>query len=203
MMESELSRGERTRAVIIDAAARQFISRGFSGASMRQIAQEAGIALGGIYNHFGSKEDLFTAVVAAKHPLNQIAPLLAEVEGRDAENLLREGARRILGVLEKDQSLLRLVFIELVEFDGQHVPALFEHLFPNVQAFVQKLLAMPGKFKPYAPMTLARVYFGMVLSQAMIDLLLRDLPLPEEGGSLDDIMDIFMHGALQTAESDD
>lgn len=203
MTESELSRGERTRAVIIDAAARQFISRGFSGASMRQIAQEAGIALGGIYNHFGSKEDLFTAVVAAKHPLNQIAPLLAEVEGRDAENLLREGARRILGVLEKDQSLLRLVFIELVEFDGQHVPALFEHLFPNVQAFVQKLLAMPGKFKPYAPMTLARAYVGMVLSQAMIDLLLRDLPLPEEGGSLDDIMDIFMHGALQTAESDD
>ena len=50
------SRGERTRAEIIQAAHDLFIQQGYHGTSMRQIAGQAGIALGGLYNHFESKE---------------------------------------------------------------------------------------------------------------------------------------------------
>ena len=55
------TKGERTRAVLLDAAKRLFVSNGYHGTSMRQIADEAGLALGGIYNHFGNKEDIFVA----------------------------------------------------------------------------------------------------------------------------------------------
>ena len=65
MTESEtLTKGERTRAEIVHAAHGLFLEKGYSGASMRQIAVRAGIALSGIYNHFDSKEDIFAAVFA-------------------------------------------------------------------------------------------------------------------------------------------
>jgi AcrR family transcriptional regulator len=49
-------------ALIIEAAARVFASRGYNGTLMADIATEAGIGKGTIYEYFDSKEDLFFAV---------------------------------------------------------------------------------------------------------------------------------------------
>ncbi|MBI3361027.1 MAG: helix-turn-helix transcriptional regulator, partial [Chloroflexi bacterium] len=59
----ELKKGDRTRAAIIEAANRIFLSKGYHAASMRQITKEVHLALGGIYNYFDSKEDIFIAVL--------------------------------------------------------------------------------------------------------------------------------------------
>ena len=56
------ARKEETRAELIGAAARVFAHRGFHGASMQEIAREAGWTTGAIYHHFAGKEDLFLAV---------------------------------------------------------------------------------------------------------------------------------------------
>jgi AcrR family transcriptional regulator len=55
MSDESLSRGERTRETILDAARQLFIQQGYHGTSMRQIASQAGIALGSLYNHFPNK----------------------------------------------------------------------------------------------------------------------------------------------------
>lgn len=55
-------RAARKRAAIIDAARAQFLAHGF-GVGVDQIASAAGVSKVTIYNHFGSKEDLFTEVV--------------------------------------------------------------------------------------------------------------------------------------------
>ncbi len=47
------------RAAILDAAARMFTRLGFEGASMDQIAAEAGVSKLTVYSHFGDKEALF------------------------------------------------------------------------------------------------------------------------------------------------
>ncbi|MBK9106863.1 MAG: TetR/AcrR family transcriptional regulator [Saprospiraceae bacterium] len=47
-----------TRQRIKDAAVNLFNQNGFGGASMRDIAQKAGIEAASIYNHFASKQDL-------------------------------------------------------------------------------------------------------------------------------------------------
>src|SRR5688572_9182786 len=62
------ARGEETRARLLDAAYAEFRRNGFHGTSMRQIAQAAGLAVGGIYNHFHGKEDIFAAVLDSRHP---------------------------------------------------------------------------------------------------------------------------------------
>jgi AcrR family transcriptional regulator len=56
-------RKEETRAELIAAAAKVFAQRGFHGASVEQIAREAGYSTGAIYWHFSDKDDLFLAVL--------------------------------------------------------------------------------------------------------------------------------------------
>lgn len=53
---------EQKKALIIKAAAQVFADRGFSGTVMADIADQAGIGKGTLYEYFDSKEDLFFAV---------------------------------------------------------------------------------------------------------------------------------------------
>jgi AcrR family transcriptional regulator len=55
-------RKENKKSLIIEAAAKVFANRGYSGTLMADIAAEAGIGKGTIYEYFPSKEDLFFAV---------------------------------------------------------------------------------------------------------------------------------------------
>ncbi len=54
------------RAAIIDAAGCAFITDGFAGATMDQIAALAGVSKLTLYRHFGSKEELFGAALKTK-----------------------------------------------------------------------------------------------------------------------------------------
>jgi TetR/AcrR family transcriptional repressor of nem operon len=53
-----LSKAERTRLSIVEKAAHLFNKRGFYGTSMNDIMEVTGLAKGGIYGHFGSKEEI-------------------------------------------------------------------------------------------------------------------------------------------------
>ena len=54
----------KKRATILDGAIDIFISMGYELASMDKIAETSGVSKRTIYNHFGSKENLFQAIVA-------------------------------------------------------------------------------------------------------------------------------------------
>lgn len=56
-------RRQRTRDALLDAAEEVFVERGVTGASVEQIAAEAGFSRGAVYDHFGSKEELLLAVM--------------------------------------------------------------------------------------------------------------------------------------------
>lgn len=50
-------------AAIMEAAKRMFVTHGFEGVSMDQIAAEAGVSKLTVYSHFGDKESLFAEAV--------------------------------------------------------------------------------------------------------------------------------------------
>ncbi|MFJ3200196.1 TetR/AcrR family transcriptional regulator [Streptomyces sp. NPDC086989] len=56
------ARAARKREAILEAARTVFLREGF-GAGVDQLAAEAGVSKVTIYNHFGSKENLFNAVI--------------------------------------------------------------------------------------------------------------------------------------------
>jgi AcrR family transcriptional regulator len=55
-----------TRDAVIAAAAAVFARRGFQGASLREIAAEAGMTTGAVYSNFDGKGDLFLSVLEEK-----------------------------------------------------------------------------------------------------------------------------------------
>jgi AcrR family transcriptional regulator len=59
-------RGDRTREAILRAAQRQFADRGYRGASLASIAEEAGISEPGLVHHFSSKPELLQGVLARR-----------------------------------------------------------------------------------------------------------------------------------------
>jgi AcrR family transcriptional regulator len=65
-MNVRLSRAEqndRNRALLLSAALRVFLSRGYHAATLEQIADEAGFSKGAVYSRFESKADMFLALL--------------------------------------------------------------------------------------------------------------------------------------------
>ncbi len=52
----------QTRADLLQAASRVFAQRGYSAATVEEIAERAGYSHGAVYSNFASKEELFLAV---------------------------------------------------------------------------------------------------------------------------------------------
>ena len=97
-MRPRLTRAERkqqTRAQLLDAALRVFLRRGFHGASLDDIAEEAGYTTGAVYSNFKGKDDLFLAVLDAE--AQRRFPLHTELmlQAFSIEDGLRASAREM------------------------------------------------------------------------------------------------------------
>lgn len=68
---------------ILDSARREFLARGFEGASLQSICADAGVTTGALYKRYKGKADLFEAVVA---------PTLADIRALEEEAKRRDYA---------------------------------------------------------------------------------------------------------------
>ena len=89
---TRLRKGEATRRLILERAAPVFNKRGYAGASMSELVEATGIEKGGIYNHFGSKEEL--AVDAFDYAISLI------VDGYAAVQEGKVGLDRLVAIIE-------------------------------------------------------------------------------------------------------
>ncbi len=85
--------GEDTRAQLLTAAREEFAARGYDGATVRRIAERAGVDAAMVNHWFGGKESLFTASLQV--PVDP-AQIRAEVLPGDPERLGERVVRRFL-----------------------------------------------------------------------------------------------------------
>ncbi len=196
------SRGERTRSDIIQAAHQLFLDHGFHGTSMRQIAEKAGIAVGGIYNHFPGKEDLFAAVIDAYHPYHEILPAMKAEIGDSVDEYVSRTAKNLVAALERRPDLLNLMFIEIVEFKAQHLPQLFARIYPQFITVVQGFTDKQDKLRPIPVPLLVRAFLGMFFSFYITEVILaKHLPPALGQNGLESFVDIFLHGIVEPDSS--
>ena len=99
-----VSKGERTRAAILDEALRIASRLGLEGLTIGSLAAATGLSKSGLFAHFGSREEL------------QVA-LLKHVEGRFAETVLKPALSAPRGLAR-----LRAMFVNWL--DWAHSPEL-------------------------------------------------------------------------------
>jgi AcrR family transcriptional regulator len=87
--------GADTRAQLLDAARAEFAERGYEGATVRRIAERAGVDPAMVNHWFGGKEALFTASLDI--PVSP-AQILAEIIPGDPEQLGSRIVKRFLTV---------------------------------------------------------------------------------------------------------
>jgi len=201
MTESKVTaKGEQTRAAIIEAAYRLFLKKGFHGTSIREIAEQAEIALGGIYNYFGTKEDIFAAVLDAYHPYHVILPALESVEGETMEDFVRDATERARKEMAGAETrLLPLVFIEVVEFQGRHLGQIAQKLMPALLGFFQRFAGKRGKLRPIPFPVMVRAFFGVFIAHMLTEMIAKNIPLLKDGKYdwFGGMVEIYLHGILQ------
>ncbi len=88
---SRAEQTERNRELVLAAARRVFLARGYAGARLDVIAEEAGFSKGVVYSQFAGKAELFLALLEQR-----IAERAAENEDLAAEHAGLEGLRALL-----------------------------------------------------------------------------------------------------------
>jgi AcrR family transcriptional regulator len=65
--EAEANEGNAKQRQIMDGARQVFLSAGFDGASMNDVARAAGVSKGTLYAYFDSKDELFEAIIRGEY----------------------------------------------------------------------------------------------------------------------------------------
>ena len=83
---------ERNRGLVLAAARRVFLARGYASATVDAIAEEAGFSKGVVYSQFESKADMFLALLEARitERAEQNERLASQLDGRQLAEAVPE-----------------------------------------------------------------------------------------------------------------
>jgi AcrR family transcriptional regulator len=140
-MTREQSRAH-TRDRLLTAARGVFARSGFHGASVEEIASEAGFSTGALYSNFDGKEDLFLALM--EREIDEHAREIAEAVRAQASIAERAtgGARRWMTMIDREPELL-LLFMEFWAYGVRdpHVRPKVAQRFAQMRSVLTQLIA--------------------------------------------------------------
>ena len=200
MAEKEtIKKGEATRLAIETAAIQLFLEQGYHATSMRQIAEQAGLALGGIYNHFSSKDEIFEAIIVDQHPYKKILPLILAAESENGEEFFGNAFRIVVNELGKQPEFINLMFIELVEFKGRHGAVMLREIAPKVLPVFERVIKNRKDLRVIHPAVLMRSFFGMIIAYFSTEMVISNSVISKlmPKNAADAYVDIFLHGILK------
>ena len=192
-------KGEVTRLAIEEAAITLFMEQGYHATSMRQIAEQSELALGGIYNHFSSKEELFEGIIIDKHPYRTILPAIIAAEGETLEDFFKNAFHIIISELGERPEFVNLMLIELVEFKGKHGAILLREIAPKILPIFERVVKARKDLRVTPPALLMRSFIGLVVSYLITEMIISNslisklMPKNTEAA----YVDIFLHGILK------
>lgn len=191
----------RRRDEILAAAARVFAEKGYASTTTREIADEADIAEGTLYNYFGGKREILLAVAHETEAPMETAVLEAgKLEDRAAMIAMFERAF--------DVSNARLPFIRTLLTEAWTDDAILQEflivrlrrIVQPLQAFIAKRVAS-GAFRPIDPAIGTRLAMGMFAGLILPSLRgVEPLPSLKERHTLaETVVDILLDGVRTRA----
>jgi len=102
------------REQILEAATRVFAEKGFRRATTREVAREAGVSEGTIYNYFQDKDTLLLAILDVLNETERRAEDFEEGLASDFESFVEEYLRRRMALIWQNREVFRVVLSEML-----------------------------------------------------------------------------------------
>jgi len=136
-------RGADRRNQLLEVSLDEFSRRGFKGTTTKEIAAAARVTEAVIFQHFPSKEALYTAILDSGMGSWEEDEWLAEIKScvdrNDDEELFRSLARHIIRSCYREPRFMRLILFAALEDHKLGLARLHEHVAPTFQLILDHI----------------------------------------------------------------
>lgn len=195
---------EERRRQILSAAAAVFARSGYHGTRTWEIAKEAGVAEGTIYNYYSSKRDLLIALTE-QIVTESILATLIQADEEDPRSWFTSILRDRLDMLDRYRNVITAVASEMMtdmalreEYLRQVVLPIFAQFLPVTQQFQFKHL------RPFSP----RVILPAIVGSAVVAFIFHeftDIPIGKTESReelITELVDFFLDGLRRRDDGD-
>ena len=199
MPDKKPTKGEATRDAVENAAIDLFLEQGYHATTMRQIAERTGLALGGIYNHFAGKEEIFVGIIVDQHPYKKILPAVVAAQGDTTEEFFKSAFHIIISEMGDRPEFVNLMLIELVEFKGRHGATMIREIAPKILPLFDKLIRTRKSLRVTNPAVMMRSFMGLIVSYLVTEMVISKSVVSKlmPNNIADIYVDNFLHGVLK------
>ncbi len=168
---------EDRREQILAAAMRAFARKGFTRATNKDIAQEAGITPGLIYHYFENKEAVLKAMIEERSPVRLVRALSQELQTLPPETFLRLVTQQALQRVESEDfvQMLRVMVPEAIH--NEAVSPLIANALREVVSSLSSYFAArmeQDELRQADSMLVAQTFLGSVMAFVLRRHVLRD-----------------------------
>jgi AcrR family transcriptional regulator len=170
-IQAQLAAARRTQ--ILDAATRVFASKGFNRATIRDVAGDAGVADGTIYNYFANKTDLLFGLLDRLNDTERRPTSLAQVVDTSLAGFFRAYLRERVEALWSNADLLRAILPEMLANPDLRLRYYDEVIAPTMalgEGAIQAL-ASDGRIRDLDAALTVRMLAGSLLGLMVLQLL--------------------------------
>lgn len=154
---------EATRAKLEKTALALFLRHGFHAVGLRDLATEAGVSLGAIYNHYAGKDALFAALLAKLYAdfAASTEPLAQFLTTCQLPGDLERFGEVMREMVARHPAYLKLVYVDIAEHGGKHARSHYRALAARFSAAMPaQRQALPKWADPGVVFTLIYMQFA-------------------------------------------
>ena len=180
----------------MDAAARLFSEKGFHRTTTRDIAREADVSEGTLYNYFDSKNDMLMGIMTRLNEAQQLNYQLEKSFPDDATQTLHALLENRQNFIGQNRNMIQAVLSEILvdpDLRKRYYDELMEPLLSRLEEHIQRRIDLGEKLTG-EPAIMARLLVGL-LNGLFILSVIGDPVTIERWNVLDDsILEIFING---------
>ncbi|HLF25305.1 MAG TPA: TetR/AcrR family transcriptional regulator [Anaerolineae bacterium] len=189
------------REVILDFAAKLFNQKGYTGVSIRDIAQACGMTNAALYYHFKNKEDLYLAVVRCDHEKVMASIAEAVAPTGDLRQRLKQLVVRYADVMCGQRQSFQTLRHDLAHMDKARAGKLFGEIRADFMRPIQQVIETAqaaGQLVAGDSRLYARLLHGMIIAMTFEGKAL-GRPVRVTAEDVDVAVDVFLKGVAREA----
>jgi AcrR family transcriptional regulator len=197
-VEAPVATALDSKEAVLDAAQRLIFQYGYSGFSMRDLAQQSGLAKATLYHHFQDKREIFIQVL--ERDLATVRDCVADAAATpgDLTARLRAVITAFFELTTERGTMLFTILRQAVGLEREFVALMRSYrdeLHRPIVALLNEGIAS-GAIRPLDSEMATMSFFGILQVFTGRHLLMGDLELDEQ--AVDFVLDLFLNGLLPT-----